>query len=213
MADVEYNHQPVSGWLQAGSAAGGLALLGQVMGRACGNGGIVGALTGNNCGYAVPNNFCGEYPFGMAQYMAQMESKLGKVEAEKYADKGIVEAYKQSEQNLNNFATKIDAAISALNNEACNTRIENAKLNGRVDTLEAKLQCCCEKQDLREQVVLGKINELGLATTGQINTLNQTISCLSNTVGQVTKTVIPNTSVCPGWGNVTITPASGSAAA
>ena len=44
-------------------------------------------------------------------------------------------------------------------------------------------------------------------------TLNSTIGCLSNQVAQLmalTKTVIPNTSVCPGWGDVTVsvTPAT-----
>ena len=36
-----------------------------------------------------------------------------------------------------------------------------------------------------------------------------TLSCLQNQVNQlmsITKVVIPNSSVCPGWGNVTITP-------
>ena len=38
-----------------------------------------------------------------------------------------------------------------------------------------------------------------------------TINCIQNQVNQLlglTKLVIPNTSVCPGWGNVTITPAT-----
>ena len=38
-----------------------------------------------------------------------------------------------------------------------------------------------------------------------------TISCLQNQVNTLmglTKTVVPNTSVCPGWGNVTITPST-----
>ena len=37
------------------------------------------------------------------------------------------------------------------------------------------------------------------------------ITCLSNRVATLeglTKTVVPNSSVCPGWGNVTITPAT-----
>ena len=37
------------------------------------------------------------------------------------------------------------------------------------------------------------------------------ITCLSNRVAALeglTKLVVPNTSVCPGWGNVTITPAT-----
>lgn len=38
-----------------------------------------------------------------------------------------------------------------------------------------------------------------------------TLQCVQNQVAQlmgITKLVIPNTSVCPGWGNVTITPAA-----
>ena len=38
-----------------------------------------------------------------------------------------------------------------------------------------------------------------------------TINCISGQIAQLmslTKTVIPNTSVCPGWGNVTVTPAT-----
>ena len=37
------------------------------------------------------------------------------------------------------------------------------------------------------------------------------ISCIQNEIAQLqglTKLVVPNTSVCPGWGNVTITPAA-----
>ena len=37
------------------------------------------------------------------------------------------------------------------------------------------------------------------------------LTCLQSQVAQLyglTKLVVPNTSVCPGWGNVTITPAT-----
>ena len=40
---------------------------------------------------------------------------------------------------------------------------------------------------------------------------NERINCLSNRVATIeglTKLVVPNSSVCPGWGNVTITPAT-----
>lgn len=42
-------------------------------------------------------------------------------------------------------------------------------------------------------------------------TNSATINCIQNQVAQlygITKLVVPNTSVCPGWGNVTITPAT-----
>lgn len=42
-------------------------------------------------------------------------------------------------------------------------------------------------------------------------TLNSTVSCISGQVAQLyglTKMVIPNGSICPGWGNVTVAPAT-----
>lgn len=42
------------------------------------------------------------------------------------------------------------------------------------------------------------------------------IGCMQNQIAQlfgITKLVVPNTSVCPGWGNVTITPAASTAGA
>ena len=42
-------------------------------------------------------------------------------------------------------------------------------------------------------------------------TMNGTVSCMTQAIAQLqslTKLVVPNTSVCPGWGNVTITPAA-----
>lgn len=42
-------------------------------------------------------------------------------------------------------------------------------------------------------------------------TLNSSIGCISAQVAQLmalTKCVIPNTSICPGWGNVTVAPAT-----
>jgi hypothetical protein len=46
-------------------------------------------------------------------------------------------------------------------------------------------------------------------------TNTSTLSCLANQVAQLmslTKVVIPNTSICPGWGNVTVAPATTTAA-
>ena len=42
-----------------------------------------------------------------------------------------------------------------------------------------------------------------------------TISCIQNQIAQLaslTKLVVPNTSVCPGWGDVTVTPAAATTA-
>ena len=44
-------------------------------------------------------------------------------------------------------------------------------------------------------------------------TTSATLACIQNQLAAITKTVVPNTAVCPGWGNVTITPATTTPAA
>ena len=54
--------------------------------------------------------------------------------------------------------------------------------------------------------------EAGLNAQAVYNATNTaTINCIESQVAQLfglTKLVVPNTSVCPGWGNVTITPST-----
>lgn len=41
---------------------------------------------------------------------------------------------------------------------------------------------------------------------GGMGSMAAQIAGLQNTCASITKTVVPNTAICPGWGNVTITP-------
>ena len=54
--------------------------------------------------------------------------------------------------------------------------------------------------------------ESAINTQAVVNaTMTGTISCMQGQIAQLqglTKLVVPNTSVCPGWGDVTITPAT-----
>ena len=68
-------------------------------------------------------------------------------------------------------------------------------------------------QNLQAQINALKENQYSINL--QQATLNATqtatISCMQQQIAQLqslTKLVVPNTSVCPGWGNVTITPAA-----
>lgn len=67
------------------------------------------------------------------------------------------------------------------------TRIDNAALKAEMKEL----------MDLREQIVLGKINEVATLTTCQLNQVNSSITALANTVSGITKCVIPATAICP----------------
>lgn len=70
--------------------------------------------------------------------------------------------------------------------------------------LRAEQKCCCEKQELREQILVGKINEVALSTKGRFDALDQTISCLANSVqnnanaiANITSTIVPLSKICP----------------
>ena len=67
------------------------------------------------------------------------------------------------------------------------TRIDNAALKTELKEL----------MDLREQIVLGKVNEVATVTKCNLDQINGSIAALANVVSGVTKTVIPTTAICP----------------
>lgn len=177
-----------------GTAGVGLSMLG--------NGGLnLGGLFGNNRMGAE------------LQYVSSLQAENATLKAEKYADHTAKDVYMQTLADNKALRDEMYAFIKPLAEEAANNRVNIA-------TLAAEQKCCCEKQDLREQIVLSNINNVASTLGGQINTLSagftNQINCINNTLANITKTVVPNSAVCPGWGNVNVTPAtttSGSGAA
>lgn len=147
-----------------GTGIGGLAL-----GVLNGAGGLLN-LMGGNCG-GCGNGYDGSamvnrYEMGLVQELAAKDAKIGLLEADKYTDQKIVEAYKDLQGQINAVA----AEVRANKDEQYQVNMQQAVYNG---TNTATLQC------MQQQIA-------------QLQSL--------------TKLVVPNGSVCPGWGNVTITP-------
>lgn len=69
------------------------------------------------------------------------------------------------------------AYLKPLADESANNRVELAKL-------QAELKCCCEKPELREQSVLGKVNELALTTQAKFGCIDGTIANMMGTIGK-----------------------------
>ena len=85
-----------------------------------------------------------------------------------------------------------------------------------ISALQAELKCCCEKQELREQIVLGKVNELALTTQAKFGCIDGTIANMMGTLGKITDTIVPMSAICPtpmakynSWTAPTNTPATG----
>lgn len=151
---MEYASKGVAG------AGLGLGIAGTALGLL--NGGWGNLLGMNGCGgccsESTPVN---RYELNLVQEIAAKDAHIGLLEADKYTDQKIVEAYKD-----------LQAQITAIKDNQTAINTQQAVYNG--------------------------------TNTATISCMQQQIAALQS----LTKLVVPNTSVCPGWGNVTITPAT-----
>lgn len=87
------------------------------------------------------------------------------------------------------------------NNGGCNAQV--SALQAQVAKLES------EKYADRNTIDLFRYQDAKNECMGQrIATLEATVKQLGSFLAQITKVVVPNSAVCPGYGGVTITPAA-----
>lgn len=175
-----------SGVAKAGLVTG---ITGTVLGALnsnCGNG-LLGGILGGGCGRGVAE----------AQYVSELQAKVQGLEAQRYSDNADKAVYQQTLADNKSLREEVFAFLTPLSQEAASNR-------ERVAVLEAQVKCETEKAALREQIMLGKINEVAIATNGRFSAIDQTIACISGKVDMITKTVVPNSAVCPGWGDICI---------
>lgn len=91
----------------------------------------------------------------------------------------------------------------------------NAYTDQKLSDVYARLES--QVKELAREVRANKDEQTGINTQQAVyNGANTaTIACMQGQIADLlalTKRVVPNTSVCPGWGNVTITPAAAAAA-
>lgn len=99
---------------------------------------------------------------------------------------------------------------TAVNRYELNLMQEIAGKDARIGLLESQVYVDQKLTDVVKDYT-GQINALQAQQAVYNATLNGTVSCIQGQIAQLqslTKLVVPNTSVCPGWGNVTITPAT-----
>lgn len=168
-----------------GTALGALNTLGG--GAALLNGGIgVGAKQ-------VQPQFVSREEFEANMKIANKDSEIALLKSERDDEKKLVEVYAKLEERINGVKDTM-----AANRDRADDRLASAV---------EKINC---KIDFNKNVQDG-INAQQLAYNG---TNSATLACMQNQVAQLysmTKLSIPNSSICPGWGSVTITPSTLSA--
>jgi len=86
------------------------------------------------------------------------------------------------------------------------------ELSAKIANLDSRVLSLETSAPLKEQIIDQKIARVADNMTCCCNAANTAIANLHATLAGITKTVVPNSSVCPGWGNVTITPAAATTA-
>lgn len=133
--------------------------------------GIAGTAPGllNNSGNDLLGSLWQAQNTALTGQVAELKARLD-------SQHEITTAYEQTVYDSRQLRNEMYALIKSLSDEVANNRVEIAKL-------QAELKCCCENQELREQIILGKVNEVALTAKGNFDTL-------SNAVSGITKTVV-----------------------
>lgn len=154
----------------AGSGLG-LGIAGTALGLLNGNG--LGGLFGNN-----------------SATLAEKDSVIGQLRAEKYTDTAVLALRDKLEKLVD------DAAAQTVKNDkaiAQNAQ-EIACLQRQIDTDNKWAR---ENAMLREQIIDGKISAVAQSATTGIANLGASLANLQATVASITSVVVPRTAVCP----------------
>lgn len=155
------------------------------------NGGLLGGLFGGNQAAQMAN------AAGLG-VLAEKDSEIARLKAEKYADLNGIEVYKQLKTEMTEQRDALLGNwIKPLADEAAANKVTIA-------TIQAEQKAEAEKNLLREQLVKAEIEKQSLLAAqgiqcvqSQINCMNGRIGGLQQTVEHITKIVIPKDVVCP----------------
>lgn len=162
------------------------------------NGGFGNVLGLGNCGnFGRNGNAVAGVALAESQLISSLQAENSALKAERYSDNVSREVYQQSLRDNQALKDELFTFIRPLSEEAGNNRVTIAKL-------EAEQKCYEEKSKLREEILVGKIKEVALASQNRFESLDSTINCLSKSVNSntsllnsLTKTVIPKDVICP----------------
>lgn len=155
--------------------------------------GIIGTSLGvlNNGGLNLGGILGGNTSGGVALgVLAEKDAKIAELTAERYSDASDKAVYQQTLSDNKNLRDEMYSFITPIANEAAANR-------ERVAVLEEQMQAEKEKAALREQILLGKVNEVAQAANNGLTALNGAVTCLQNTVAGITQTIVPASAVCP----------------
>ena len=178
----------------AGTALGllnnnGNGLLGIFGGNGGWNNGVAG-MAAQAAGCAVNDKF------------STLEAEIAKLKAERYSDKSDIEVYKQTRSENQDLQDRLLGNwIKPLADEAANNRV-------KIATMEADISKNKEIAELQMKLAEERNRTEHAHMQGAIGLIDQRLRCAEHKLDSVGSYKIRNSGVCPGWGDVTITPAA-----
>lgn len=111
--------------------------------------------------------------------ISERDAKIAKLESEKYSDGKTQELYNYTvsqNEKLSQFLCGVDKRLTAVE---VATPLREQILDGKIAQVADKAACCCSQT-------------------------NAALANLSAVVNNITKIVVPNSAICPGWGDVSV---------
>lgn len=123
--------------------------------------------------------------------LAEKDAEIAKLRAEKYSDKNDVEVYAQTRRENQDLSDRLLGNwIKPLAQEAASNRETIARI-------EERMACMQKTSALREENVRQKIDCVANEAAHGINNLGAGLASLRHTVDGITRTIIPQTAICP----------------
>lgn len=162
-----------------GAIGTGLSILNGGLGLLGNTGNVVAGM--NN---QIPNiEFVSKDEMQMAQELSAKDSEIALLKAEQNSEIKMTEVYRQAHDEIAALRDRTADSIKEIQNEINSNRREQDNWNANQNVANAQM-------------------------ASAITTNTNSISALSNTMNAVTQVKIPNSAVCPGWGNITVTPSA-----
>lgn len=137
---------------------------------------------GRGAGYGCPNqNLVTKDEAFMIKEIAYKDSEIALLKAESDSEEKMVEVYKQAHAEVMNLRDRVDDNYKELQKEINDNRRDQDAWNCSQSVANAHMSAA-------------------------IAANNNSIDCLKHIVNGITAIKVPNTAVCPGWGNISIVP-------
>lgn len=155
----------------------GNGILGGILGGNNNNG--LAAMASQAAGCAVNDKF------------STLEAEIAKLKAERYSDNSDIAVYKQTREENNDLRDRLLGNwIKPLADEAAANKV-------KIATMEADISKNKEIAELQMKLAEERNRTEHAHINGAIGLMDQRLRCVERTVGEITVTHVPATSVCP----------------